>query len=574
MADGRAAVGAEPFDAQTRKMWWNIWTAIASAAVVASLLVIYIILSSTTLRRTHFNKMIVALALPDLLFSAACFSTCGLNSWHGGWYGGHLHCDIQAVYVVFGFAASIWMNVVIAAETRRLASCAANLQAFVPLSNADVVRQVGTAYVIAALVTAGSTMHAGPMETRAVYGLACLPQPGNLESEVVFWAVIVPGMLLIPLARICYLAWQTYKLFPRGFNAPYKSLEARQLSEVLKVFYRLLAVLLGFWTPSLLFMWAIDVPNVAAIGGAISHLQGFVSAVLYSQKADIRQELGERFKCLATARDSDDSSPSTKIAHTASQQVNRGVSIQLVARIQDYLEPDATTADCVDKHIKPATAALKCCYAVMALQSDDECLRRYIGTSTAFVSHSWMYQYNTLVDIISQHAALTSLAPDFYYIDVFAINQHDASKQGELDTLGQTILDCGTLVLAASPWFSPLPLQRVWCLYELHMATQNDVPVEMFISSSDTQAFLKALDESSPTVRRVLDSVDIRQACATLTEDRISIFGEISQGVGFEAFNRSIKAVMRCSFSQLAMRRTLSSLTPKACFQEAPCSVD
>eukprot|EP00929_Paragymnodinium_shiwhaense_P031936 TRINITY_DN17787_c0_g1_i2.p1 TRINITY_DN17787_c0_g1~~TRINITY_DN17787_c0_g1_i2.p1 ORF type:complete len:318 (+),score=22.10 TRINITY_DN17787_c0_g1_i2:483-1436(+) len=313
------------------------------------------------------------------------------------------------------------MNGILASETRRLAACAANLQAFVPLSKADVVRQVGTAYVIAALVTAGSTMHRGPLDTRAVYGLACIPLPSNLESEIVFWTVMVPCILVLPLARIGYPAWQTYKLFPHGFSAPNKTLEAQQLSEVLKVFYRLLAVLLGFWTPSFIFLWAISVPNVARIGGAISHLQGLVSAILYSQKADIRQEIAERFKWFATARNSDEpslSSPGLDLSmpHTASRQVNRGVSIQLVVRIQNYLQSDATTADCVDEHIKPATAALKCCYAQMTLQSKDEILRRCIGTSTAFVSHSWKYRYSTLVDMIAQHAALTYLTPDFYYI--------------------------------------------------------------------------------------------------------------------------------------------------------------
>eukprot|EP00929_Paragymnodinium_shiwhaense_P022678 TRINITY_DN14424_c0_g1_i2.p1 TRINITY_DN14424_c0_g1~~TRINITY_DN14424_c0_g1_i2.p1 ORF type:complete len:298 (+),score=30.43 TRINITY_DN14424_c0_g1_i2:159-1052(+) len=256
------------------------------------------------------------------------------------------------------------------------------------------------------------------------------------------------------------------------------------------------------------------------------------------------------------------------MTHTASKQINRGVHIQLLARIETHLGEDATTYDCVNLHVKPATEALRCCYAQMALCSEDESLRRCIGTATVFVSHSWKYRYGTLVDIIGQRA-MTSLtqAPDFYYIDIFAINQHDASRKGELDSLGQTIVDCGTLVLAASPWSSPLPLARVWCLYELHMATMSDVPIEMFISSSDTQAFFKALDHRSSEVQTTLANVDVRQACATMAEDRHNIFEQISGGVGFESFNRSIASTMRCSFSQLAMRRTLTSLTCKSSMQ-------
>ena len=107
--------------------------------------------------------------------------------------------------------------------------------------------------------------------------------------------------------------------------------------------------------------------------------------------------------------------------------------------------------------------------------------------------NSWLFWYSTLVNILRQNAnGLPTDTEQFYYLDIFAINQHDVTKEGELDKLGETIVECGTLLLASSPWSAPLPLTRAWCLYELHIAATSKIPIEICLSSGDRHAFYEA----------------------------------------------------------------------------------
>merc|ERR1712113_994123 len=107
----------------------------------------------------------------------------------------------------------------------------------------------------------------------------------------------------------------------------------------------------------------------------------------------------------------------------------------------------------------------------------------YVGRATLFVSHSWLYRFKLLVDIV--HLVAQETPKEYYWVDCFAINQHRVWDAGELDELGPTIKACGNLLIAASPWSAPLPFTRAWCLFEVYTAWLEDVPVSLRISPSD-----------------------------------------------------------------------------------------
>merc|ERR1711933_663097 len=93
----------------------------------------------------------------------------------------------------------------------------------------------------------------------------------------------------------------------------------------------------------------------------------------------------------------------------------------------------ATTADCVSEVVKPSTAELQCCYAQLVVEATHDDGTPLVGTSTAFVSHSWHNMYSTLVNIIGQYEQeLDQLTKKvrYYYLDVFAINQHCVTDHG------------------------------------------------------------------------------------------------------------------------------------------------
>ena len=106
-------------DPNTLRMIWSTWMVLAEVAAAASAIVIVGILSSKKARSDVFNLYIVFLCAPDFVFSSMCGATCALNWWTGSYYGGPLACKWQSFYVVFGFAGSMWMQALIAAEIHR-----------------------------------------------------------------------------------------------------------------------------------------------------------------------------------------------------------------------------------------------------------------------------------------------------------------------------------------------------------------------------------------------------------------------------------------------------------------------
>lgn len=188
-----------------------------------------------------------------------------------------------------------------------------------------------------------------------------------------------------------------------------------------------------------------------------------------------------------------------------------------------------------------------------------------LGRANVFVSHSWLCKYSTLADIIDQHEVLTRRS-ETYWVDIFAINQHAGNVERELQHLGETIVDCGAVLVAAYPWTSPLVLSRVWCLYEVHKACTNNVPIEMLVSGSDMQDMLGTIDNDNAAMRKVLSAssnehLDARRCQATVPEDKSMILKQISGSVGFESFNKTVLETMRASYTQVAMRRTLYCVT-------------
>merc|ERR1719356_1569907 len=90
----------------------------------------------------------------------------------------------------------------------------------------------------------------------------------------------------------------------------------------------------------------------------------------------------------------------------------------------------------------------------------------------------------------------------------------------------------------------------------------------MFFSTGDLEAFYASLDgNGAGDVEMVLSSVDVRNASATVPADRDMIFEQISDGAGFEEFNKHISEAMRSSFRGLAMRRALDGFTQSMSFR-------
>ena len=118
--------------------YWHAWVVGSWVSASASLFVIGVICSRPRLRSQAFNVFVVGLCIPDAVFSSMCGVTCLLNYRAGEYYGGTAMCDWQSLYCVFGFAASIWMNVVVTRELHRMALCTHAMKTYHPLPVREV----------------------------------------------------------------------------------------------------------------------------------------------------------------------------------------------------------------------------------------------------------------------------------------------------------------------------------------------------------------------------------------------------------------------------------------------------
>ena len=99
------------------------------------------------------------------------------------------------------------------------------------------------------------------------------------------------------------------------------------------------------------------------------------------------------------------------------------------------------------------------------------------------VSYSWKYTFDTLLQCIRKHERdhPTEIgSTTYYYIDQFAHDQHrftDFTKSSMSEeerqrllfrTLNRSIEVPGKVLSILHPWIDPVPLRRVWCLFELY----------------------------------------------------------------------------------------------------------
>ena len=111
-----------------------------------------------------------------------------------------------------------------------------------------------------------------------------------------------------------------------------------------------------------------------------------------------------------------------------------------------------TTRQVVQNVIKPKTCVQTCdgerqCRYVRLMRGQtDEASRSYFGKAFAFVSHSWGSEWSELVDAICLHSdrwvaqwvrahpnEKSPVTPPYYWIDIFAINQHPGTGEYKKD---------------------------------------------------------------------------------------------------------------------------------------------
>lgn len=257
----------------------------------------------------------------------------------------------------------------------------------------------------------------------------------------------------------------------------------------------------------------------------------------------------------------------------------RGLSLRCLQRLAQEHEVGATvpTYSVCDSIVKPTTVPARCSYWEALEASGEEGL---VGKSTTMVSHAWGMPFATLLSIIALHEERSSDGKSgnhFYFVDVFTLNQHDmdelpadtatdaghACKAGSEDAaaaiyamllkaLTLSITTPGRMLVALDPWRKPAPLSRAWCIYELYVASTQNVKVSTSFSAAGEEEFCAALRTDEGTVRSILASVDARSARATVESDCQMILALIEK-IGFDTFDDFIRRKLESALRLAAL---------------------
>lgn len=198
---------------------------------------------------------------------------------------------------------------------------------------------------------------------------------------------------------------------------------------------------------------------------------------------------------------------------------------------------EMTTTDVCNHVMKPLLAELKCSYCEY-LEKSQRCNLlggNLVGTGSVFISHAWKYKFLDVVDAIEQH--FYGQQDVFIWFDLFSNNQIVAPKLDFTwwsNTFKTAIQSFGHLVVVISPWQSPIPLTRAWCVFEIFCAAQNGkCIVELAMSSIEKEKFMAGMKDDRESFLKMLGDVDVDKATCFKHEDRKQIFrcvGDLEDG--------------------------------------------
>lgn len=205
-----------------------------------------------------------------------------------------------------------------------------------------------------------------------------------------------------------------------------------------------------------------------------------------------------------------------------------------------------------------------------------------VGPAQLFVSHAWGAAWGSLVAAVAEGAS-----PDRrVWVDIFAVAQHTGDrKTADLLALEAVVQASAALLLvvstdaplpdllAAQPSIESLlgsdagralPQLRIWCVFEIFTAVEQERPIVMKLGKlvpppmnaaaageppAPCEHFSFVGETSTPVVNQLIWLTDVSKAQATVAADRELILGQVARGRGAAAVNASVRGAILGAFS-------------------------
>jgi hypothetical protein len=185
---------------------------------------------------------------------------------------------------------------------------------------------------------------------------------------------------------------------------------------------------------------------------------------------------------------------------------------------------------------------------------------RWCGAPTAFISYAWSYSFRMLIDIVErfeeEHPAPRS-GGHYYFLDQLSLNQHvfvdENANQNELQqeilaVLESNMQSSAHVLMCLHPWNHPVPLRRMWCLFELFVAVRSNVKLTMCFGREDADALYTAISNGHFSAEDAVGEIDAANAGATVPDDKEMIMALIEEQVGLERFNAEMREYLLKAF--------------------------
>eukprot|EP01046_Picozoa_sp_COSAG06_P032383 COSAG06_NODE_3232_length_5642_cov_6.207108_3_plen_978_part_00 len=228
----------------------------------------------------------------------------------------------------------------------------------------------------------------------------------------------------------------------------------------------------------------------------------------------------------------------------------------------------------------------------------DEAGRTWVGAAQYFFSYSWDSPWDSVVSALEAHterAVAAGEPPPYYWIDIFACNQHlslwpwkctgaglaggcpgckaahpksptsdmhdwDTADPNHLKGFERVIAHTRHTLVLNEPWDSPRPPTRVWCLFEGYQTLSRGGKLEVVLDKAAQQELQLSLGSRFGGLQGIVGRIDARMADATMPADRDKIFGAIEQlPGGFGGLNEKMQGAQQlwlCETAELVIERT------------------
>ena len=182
-----------------------------------------------------------------------------------------------------------------------------------------------------------------------------------------------------------------------------------------------------------------------------------------------------------------------------------------------------------EKYVKKDTRKTKSSYCeYLAQLCTQQNKKGCVGQANVFISHTWQYNFLNVVTAIKHHFRNINENNSINYnevviwFDLFSANHHIpvASKDFTwwLNTYKAGITRIGHTVLVITG--DPLPLSRLWCLFEIHSSIETNSVFEVAMTESDHNGFIKDVAHNYEAMNRMIQSIDITSSEARYTHEK------------------------------------------------------